>query len=109
MGDNYGELMVGGSLTTLFTQVEALEAIQENRTAGFYVINAKQNSGIIYDTPQLTLGGGNLNVELARSITLPLTMSAEENPSGYTVLCCWFDYLPTAAMPVKTRAADAIL
>lgn len=94
-----GNFEVGGSITALFTTVEAQRAVRNNADAGISYIFAKSNHGFIYDVPLLALGGGRLNVEKDNPITLPIESSGAENELGYTAMHVNFRYLPTLAMP----------
>jgi hypothetical protein len=94
-----GNFVVGGSLTAYFTTVAAVKAVRANSDVGFNIIIAAENAGFIYDIPLLGLGGGRINVEKDRPITVPLEPAGAENPNGYTMLYNFFPYLPDAAMP----------
>lgn len=95
-----GSFEVTGSITAYFTTVAATQAIRENADAGLYVILAKHNAGIIYDTPLLSLGGGAITVTKDKPITVPITSNAAMSQFGHTMLMQIFDYLPTLAMPL---------
>lgn len=94
-----GNFDTSGSITALFSSVEAIRAIRNNADVGLSVIAARANGGIIFDMPLLGLGGGRLNVTLNSPITLPLTAAGAQNANGYTLLSNWLPYLPTIAMP----------
>lgn len=95
---NVGNFDVGGEITALFTTVNAIRAIRQNRDITYDVIHAHMNEGFVYDIPLLTLGGGMPNIELDEPVTLPVTMMAAENDAGYTISYTNFPYLPNAAM-----------
>lgn len=57
----------------------------------------KNNAGMLFDVPLLSLGGGRLNVEKDQSITLPLEVMGAESSFGHTLLFTSFAYLPSAA------------
>lgn len=94
-----GNFEVGGSLTALFTTVDAVQAIKSNADVAFNIMFARENSGFIFDIPLLGLGGGRLNVEKDNPITVPLTPAGAENKYGYTMQYQYFPYLPNLAMP----------
>lgn len=92
-----GIFEVGGQMTVYFAGIDAVKAIRENADVTFDIILAKQNKGMIFDIPLLTLGDGRLAIELNQAVTLPLENSAVENPNGYTLMVVQFEYLPNAA------------
>lgn len=94
-----GNFDASGTLTALFSSVEAIRAIRNNADVSFNVIAARANGGFVFDMPLLGLGGGRLAVELNNPITIPLTSDGAENESGYTLSSTWFPYLPSVAMP----------
>jgi hypothetical protein len=94
-----GDFEVSGSVTAIFTDVTAVQAVRNNSDVTLDVIMAQQNRGIVFDIPMMGLGGGKLNVEKDTEITLPLDTLAAEGTAGYTMGTVFFSYLPTAAMP----------
>lgn len=94
-----GNFEVGGSVTAYFTKVAAVQAVRRNADVGFYTIMARNNAGMIFDTPLLSLGGGRLNVEADNPITIPLDTNAAQSKFGHTLLTEFFHYIPTVAMP----------
>lgn len=100
---NVGNFDVGGSLTAIFSTVEALRAVRNNADAAFNLILAAGNAGIVFDIPLLGLGGGKLTIEQNNPIRIPLTSSAAQNEKGYTLLSVWFPYLPDVLMPVANN------
>lgn len=95
-----GDFAVTGSLTAYFSTVGAVAAIRNNSDIGFNMICSRNNSGMVFDIPLMSLGGGRLAVEKDAPITLPIEMNAAENVYGHTLLTNFFSYLPDAAMPV---------
>jgi hypothetical protein len=95
-----GDFMTSGNLQAYFTTVEAVAAVRANLSLNYNVILARENSGVIYDVPLLTVAGGRANVEKDKPVMLPLDSTGFENPNGYTLLSSIFSYLPTAAMPL---------
>jgi hypothetical protein len=57
----------------------------------------KENKGILFDIPLLSLGDGRLAVEQDQAITLPLETMAAESSFGHTLLFASFSYLPDLA------------
>ena len=97
-----GTFEVGGSMTAYFADITATKAIIDNDDLTFDVHMIKQNSGITFDMPLLSLGDGRPNVEQDQAIKLPLTMEAAtgakiDSTLDYTFLFMFWDYLPTAA------------
>ncbi len=98
--NNVGDFDVGGELNVYFATVEAVQAVKENADVSFNMVLAKDNAGMIYDVPLLSLGGGRVTVAKDEPIMLPLENSGAENEDGYTLSITYFSYLPNAAMPV---------
>lgn len=92
-----GTFEVGGSLTAYFASAESVQAIRNNASVTIDVIMVKNNQGVLYDVPLLTLGNGRLNVEQDQAITIPLDTNAAESEFGHTLLWQFFPYLPNAA------------
>lgn len=92
-----GTFEVGGSMTAYFADVVAVQAVRNNSDVTLDIVIAKDNAGIVFDIPLLSLGDGRLNVEQDQPITLPLEQNAAESAFGYTMLMMNFPYLPTAA------------
>lgn len=93
-----GDFIVGGSATVYFADVTATQAVRDNSDVTLDVIMTKNNAGLLFDIPLLSLGDGRLTVEKDQSIKLPLETNAAESKFGTTLLFQRFDYLPTAAM-----------
>lgn len=94
-----GDFEVSGSVTAYFTTVAATQAVRNNADVGLYAIMASRNTGMIYDIPLLSLGGGRINVEKDNPITVPLDTNGAESEFGHTLLNEFFIYLPNKAMP----------
>jgi hypothetical protein len=94
-----GNFVFSGSVTAYFTTVAGTRAVRQNADAGLYMILAKENAGIVYDAPLLSLGGGAITVEKDKPITVPLDTNGAQSKFGHTFLQQTFDYLPLLAMP----------
>lgn len=94
-----GNFEVSGDVTAYFSTIGAVKAIRQNADVSIDFIFAANNAGFVIDIPLLALGGGRLDVAAGESIKLPLEMSAAENKLGYTLMLCFFAYLPNVALP----------
>lgn len=94
-----GNFEVSGDVTAYFSTIGAVKAIRQNADVSIDFIFAANNAGFVIDIPLLALGGGRLEVAAGESIKLPLEMSAAENKLGYTLMLCFFPYLPAVAIP----------
>lgn len=92
-----GTFEVGGSLTAYFATAESAQAIRDNSDATIDAIMVKDNQGILYDMPLISLGNGRLAVEQDQAITLPLETNAAESRYGHTLLWQFFPLLPNLA------------
>jgi hypothetical protein len=92
-----GTFEVGGSLTAYFADIAGVAAVRNNADITLDAIMVKDNQGILFDIPLLSLGNGRLNVEQDQPVTLPLETNAAESVFGHTLLWVFFPYLPTAA------------
>jgi len=95
-----GNFESSGTVTALFSTVEALAAIRANADIGLNFIAARANGGMVFDTPLLGLDTSGLAVALNTAIKLPLNATGAQNIHGFTALSDWFPYLPNVAMPV---------
>lgn len=97
-----GTFTVSGELTVYLADIAAVSAVRNNEDITFDLAIAKDNAGIVMDVPLIALGDGRANVEQDAAITLPLTMDAAtaakiDQNLDYTLMFCYFDYLPTVA------------
>jgi hypothetical protein len=93
-----GTFEVGGNLTAYFASIDAVQAVRNNGDVTLDIIMVKDNKGLLFDIPLLSLGDGRLNVEQDQAIQLPLETTAAESSFGHTLLFQSFPYLPTVAM-----------
>lgn len=97
-----GLFEVGGSVTAYFSDVAAVEAVQNNEDITIDAHFVKQNAGVSFDLPLLSLGNGKPDVAIDKAITLPLDLLAASGAkvfSGldYTASLTFWDYLPDLA------------
>lgn len=94
-----GNFAVSGTITAYFATIAAVAAIKANNDVCFQLIMARANAGMVIDIPLLQLGGGAAAVVKDKAITVSLTQEGAKNIAGYTLMACFFEYLPTQAMP----------
>ncbi len=92
-----GLFEVGGSMTAYFADIGAVQAVRENADVTLDIAMVKQNAGIVFDIPLLSLGNARLNIEKDSAITLPLDVNAAESKFNHTLMIGVFPYLPTVA------------
>lgn len=97
-----GTFEVKGDLTAYFVTVEATSAIRTNADVTLDISFVKDNTGMVFDMPLISLGDGRLNVEVDQPITLPLSADAASGEDinsnlNHTLLITYFNYLPNAA------------
>lgn len=97
IGISSGTIEIGGSQTAYFTGVEAVQAVRNNESVTLDLLLVKNNAGLLFDLPLITLGNGRLNVEADAPITLPLDNMAAQSKFGTSMMYMAFDYLPNAA------------
>jgi phage tail protein X len=93
------DFAVSATLTAYFASVAAIAAVVAYSSVAMNMIFAANNQGQIIDFPLLTLSNGMNKVEKNKPIQVDLTAEGAMCPNGYTALMCFFEYLPTAAMP----------
>src|SRR5690606_25161776 len=81
-----GTFEVGGEITAYFASVAAVQAVRNNADITMDIIMVKNNAGLLFDVPLLSLGNGRLNVEQDQAITVPLETNAAESKFGHTLL-----------------------
>lgn len=92
-----GTFEVGGKLTAYFADIAGVQAVRNNSDVTIDIIKVKNNTGLLWDMPLISLGDGRLNVEQDQAITLPLDTNAAESKFGHTLLFQSFPYLPNVA------------
>lgn len=92
-----GNFVVGGNLNGYFASVAAVQAVRDNATVTMDIIAVKNNRGMIWDIPALSLGGGRVSVEQDQAVMIPLENNAYESEFGHTLQFQSFSYLPTIA------------
>jgi len=97
-----GTFTVSGNLTAYFSNVAAVLAVRNNSDVTLDMGFVRDNQGVIFDFPLISLGDGRLSVEVDQPITLPLAtdMASGEDVDAaldHTMLLTYFNYLPNAA------------
>lgn len=92
-----GTFEVGGSMNVYFAGIDAVKAVRKNTDITLDIALVKDNEGLLFDIPLLSLGDGRLTVEQDQAITLPLENTAAESKFGHTLLFNQFAYLPDLA------------
>ncbi|HWT40491.1 MAG TPA: phage tail tube protein, partial [Dongiaceae bacterium] len=95
---NVGMFTVTGSDTTYFTSLAATQAVRANPDVTRHIILTRQNAGIVFDFPLISLGGGLVSVAANTPVTVPLDSSMAKGAKGYTMMVSFFPYLPTVGM-----------
>lgn len=97
-----GLFEVSAEINAYFTQVQAIEAVRQNRdvTLDFFIV--KENKGVVADIPLIALGGGLSEIEIDEPIMIPLeseaATAAKIDPNmDHTLMWTYFDYLPDRA------------
>lgn len=97
-----GTFDVSAEVTAYFTDVAAMTSIRNNDDVTLDFTFVRDNKGLVFDIPLLTLSNGMANVELNQPIRLPLSIEAAQATKvaatyTHTAMACVFDYLPDAA------------
>lgn len=98
---NIGSFDVGGSSTGYWVLGQGAtinRAIRNSTDATWHTILTKQNAAVVFDMPLVSLGGGRPAVEANTPVTIPLETTAAKGPAGYTLMTCFFPYVPTVAV-----------
>ena len=99
-----GQFTVSAAVTAYFANVGAQAAIQNNSNVTLDICMARENNGIVFDLPLISLGDGRPKITANEAIQLPLDINAATarsiNPAtDYTFMMVFFDYLPTIIAP----------
>lgn len=92
-----GMFDIGGSTSAYFSDVAAVSSVRSNADVSMDAAIVKNNAGIIFDIPLITLGDARLKVEKDKPIMIPLEIMAAEGSNGHTFMIGHFPYLPTLA------------
>lgn len=92
-----GMFTADGSLTAYFVDVAACDAVQNNTDVTLDIVMAKNNAGMVFDLPLISLGNGKLNIQPNQPITVPLDMQAAQSKFGHTMVYQNFPYVPSIA------------
>jgi hypothetical protein len=98
-----GTFEVSGEFTAYFSNVTAVSAVRNSSDVTLDISFIRDNQGIVFDFPLISLGDARLNVELDQPITLPLTTDAASGEDidanlNHTLLLTYFNYLPDVAV-----------
>lgn len=93
-----GSFDVTGTANAYFVTIDAQKAIRDNADVTLDVIIAKENSGMVFDIPLMSVGGGKPDLS-SPAIMLPLTFDGAnanklDTSMDYTMLIQIFPYLP---------------
>ena len=98
IGDVSGNFGVGLSGTAFFEDSDVLQTIQDNAEVGAYMCIANNNSGMVFDIPNLMVTTSDLGVSLNESVTVSVDTTGSESTLGHTMQWAYYDYLPDVAM-----------
>ena len=98
-----GTFQVGGDMTAYFSDLAAVNAVENNEDISFQMHVSKANQGISLQLPLISLGDGRPSVEQDTAITLPLSMDAASaakiaSDLDFTLQFTFWDYLPDLAL-----------
>jgi len=92
-----GMFTADGKLEAYFSNVTATSAVRNNADVTIDVVIAKQNAGMVFDLPLISLGGGLNKVEKDKPITIPIDAMGAQSKFGHTMIYQNFAYLPNVA------------
>lgn len=92
-----GMFTADGSLTAYFVDTSSTMAVRNNTDVTLDIVIAKNNAGMVFDLPLISLGNGILAVEVDQPITVPLDMQAAQSKFGHTMVYQNFPYVPSIA------------
>lgn len=97
-GTNVGMFDVGATTTGWWNSVSVPLAVRNSTDCTWHTILTKQNTAVVFDMPLVGLGNGRAAVEANAPVTIPLDVSAAKGAAGYTLMACFFPYVPTVAV-----------
>lgn len=97
-----GQFQVGGNIEAYFADMASIKAIRDNSDVSVDWILVRDNAGIGFDLPLVSLGDGRLNIQQDQPIKVPLETEAARGRKvhadlDHTLMLVFFDYLPDAA------------
>lgn len=92
-----GMFTADGSLTAYFVDTSSTMAVRNNSDVTLDIVIAKDNAGMVFDLPLISLGNGINKVEVDQPITVPLDMQAAQSKFGHTMVYQNFPYVPSIA------------
>lgn len=95
-----GNFDVSGSVQAYFNGMGATRAVRNNTSCTIDAAIVKENIGMVFDLPLITLGNGRLSVEADTPVMLPVDTMASESRFKTTMTFTQFGYLPQAARNV---------
>lgn len=98
----FGFFQCKGSLTAYFTDVAEMQSVKDNDSITLETHLVKFNKGISFDFPLLTMSKAMADVKINEPIMIPLegdaaTAKIIDTTLDHTLLCVFWDYLPTVA------------
>lgn len=97
-----GTFMVTGTIQAYFADVASIAAVRDNSDVTLEMHMVRDNKGMTWDLPLLSLGDGRLTIEKDETVMLPLNHDASTGAGvvstlDHTLLMVFWDYLPDAA------------
>lgn len=97
-----GTFQVDANVTGYFSDVAAIAAVENSEDVSLDFVQVKQNAGIAFDIPLVTVGDGRPQVEQDQPVTIPLNNEAGAGSGvdptlNHTLLMVAWDYLPDLA------------
>lgn len=97
-----GFFSVTAAVTAYFTDVREIQAVRDNATVTIETHLVKENRGITFDLPCITMSKALADVKLNEAIMIPLDSQAAAGTAvdpalNHTLLWVFWDYLPNLA------------